>query len=287
MSEEQAIQNEGSGKPESSFESFDSSNEASSEQNNQTTNETNETSEQDSQAGESETTTPETISHEEQTQTNEKTQEQPEWFLSDKYRSVEEQAKALPELQKKMGKYWGPPKEGDYKLDDIEGVEENDPILENLKPALKEIGLSQEGFKELVSQYQKANIETMKSYEEKLKKELTENDAATYNAIDKWMQSNLTPEEKEQVQNNWLMTPEDFKLFNHLRLMAAPTTNVPSSNDAQTARFESSQEVENDKVKYRKDIKQGLRSPDKNYEAELAQRFRDARTREMRSQNKG
>jgi len=65
-------------------------------------------------------------------------------------------------------------------------------------------------------------------------------------------------------------------------LMAAPTTSVPSSTAGDAVRFESSREVENDKIKYRREVKQKLRVTDSNYENELAQRFRDSRTRELR-----
>lgn len=207
--------------------------------------------------------------------------EHPEWFMKDKYKSIEEQARSAFELQKKMGKNWGPPSEN-YSVEGIEGLSQDDPLVANLMPALKDIGLSQEGFKHLVTQYQEANINMMKTFESDLKKELTENDAATYNAVDKWMQDNLTTEEKAQVQNGWLMSAADFKLFNHLRLMAAPSTSVPSSTTGQAVRYESSTEVENDKIKYRKEVKQNIRVADKNYENELAQRFRDSRARELR-----
>lgn len=225
----------------------------------------------------SQETAPQATEQTEDTQT-----EQPqEWFMKDKYKSVEEQARAAFELQKKMGKFWGNPKE-DYKLDGIEGIKTDDPLLANLMPAIKDIGLSQEGFQHLVKQYQEANVQMMKKFEEELKHELTVKDAATYQAVDKWMVENLTPEERTQVQNNWLMSAADFKLFNQLRLMAAPSTSVPSSTDGTTVKYESSKEVENDKIKYRREVNQKIRVPDKNYEAELAQRFRDSRTRELR-----
>lgn len=208
--------------------------------------------------------------------------ETPDWFMKDKYKSIEDQAKAAFELQKKMGKFWGKPQDS-YELDGIEGVSKDDPLMQNIIPAIQELGLSQDGFKHLVKEYQNANIKMMQKFEADLKEELTVKDAATYQACDKWMNERLTPEEKAQVQNNWLMTPADFKLFNQMRLMAAPSTNVPSSTTGEGVRFESSKEVENDKVKYRREVNSGLRVPDKNYENELAQRFRDSRARELRS----
>lgn len=210
--------------------------------------------------------------------------EPPEWFMKDKYKSIEEQAKSAFELQKKMGKYWGSPQDG-YSIEGLTGIEANDPLVQALTPALKEMGVSQEGFQHLVSQYMTANVEMMKSLEEDLKKTLTTEDAHTYQAINKWMSDNLTPKEADMIKNNWLMSADDFKLFNQLRLMAAPTTNVPN-NSANPTRFESSKEVENDKIKYRKDIKAGIRSQDKNYENELSSRYRDAVAREIRARQR-
>lgn len=212
-----------------------------------------------------------------------KEEQTPDWFMKDKYKSVEEQAKSAFELQKKMGKYWGSP-EDNYSIDGLEGVEANDPLIENLAPALKDMGISQEGFKHLVSEYMQANRKMMGKLEEDLKKTLTTTDAHTYQAIDKWMNENLSPEEATMVKNNWLMSVEDFKLFNTLRLMAAPSTNVPNSSQ-NSGKFESSKEVENDKIKYRKELKAGTKVKDKNYENELASRYRDALARELRSKH--
>lgn len=209
--------------------------------------------------------------------------ETPDWFMKDKFKSIDEQAKSYKELSTKMGKFWGSPQEN-YTVEGLTGVDAADPLIANLTPALKEMGISQDGFNHLVGQYMEANMNMVKTMEAELRKELTETDAHTYQAIEKWMTDNLTPEEATQVKNNWLMSAADFKLFNHMRLMAAPSTNVPSGV-TNPVKFESSREVENDKIKYRKEIKAGTRTQDKNYENQLAGRFRDAITREIR--NKG
>ena len=188
----------------------------------------------------------------------------PEWFMKDKYKTKDEQAKAYYELSKKIGKNWGAPKE-DYNIEGLEGVAKDDPLVANLAPALKELGLSQDGFTSLVKQYQAANVKMVEKFETELKAELTGKDAATYQAVSKWMQDTLTPEEVEQVKNNWLMTPADFKLFNSLRLMAGPRSSVPSALEGNTARHESSKADENDKIKYRTEVKQGIKVADKNY----------------------
>jgi len=209
-------------------------------------------------------------------------EDSPEWFMKDKYKTKDEQAKAYYELSKKVGKNWGAPKD-DYSIEGLEGVTKDDPLVANLAPALKELGLSQDGFTNLVKQYQSANQKMVQKFEDELKAELTGKDVATYNAVSKWMQDILKPEEIAQVKNNWLMTPADFKLFNSLRLMAGPSSSVPSAMEGNAARFESSRSVENDKITYRKEVKSGHRVTDKNHENQLAQRFRDAIAREERS----
>lgn len=207
--------------------------------------------------------------------------ETPDWFMKDKFNSVEAQAKSYSELQKKMGKYWGSP-EDKYSSEGLEDVDDNDPLLTGLIPVLKDIGLSQEGLKHLAEGYKEANMQMVQKLEDELKKELTVNDAHTYQAVNKWMGDNLTPEEVSTVQNNWLLTPKDFKVFNQMRLMTAASTSVPSSRSGNAIKFESSAEVENEKIKYRKEVKQKIRVPDKNYSDELSSRYRDARTRETR-----
>jgi hypothetical protein len=164
----------------------------------------------------------------------------------------------------------------------MEGIEANDPLIAALTPGLKEMGISQKGFANLVSQYMNANKEMMKVMENDLKQTLTTTDAHTYQAITKWMDESMTPEEAAQIKNNWLMTAEDFKLFNNIRLQLAPSTNIPG-NQQNTVRYESSKEVENDKIKYRKELKAGSRVQDKNYEDSLASRYRDAVARELRN----
>lgn len=207
----------------------------------------------------------------------------PDWFMKDKFKTVDDQAKSYKELYSKVGKYWGSPQEG-YSVDGMDGIEANDPLITNITPALKELGISQDGFKHLVGQYMEANKAMMAEMEAELKKTLTTTDAHTYQAITKWMDDSMTPQEAAQIKNNWLMTAEDFHLFNNIRLMLAPNTSVPSAQTT-PVKFESAKEVTNEKIKYKMELKEGKRVKDKNFENELASRFRDAAARELR--NKG
>lgn len=210
--------------------------------------------------------------------------ETPDWFMKDKFKSIEDQAKSYKDLIGKMGKFWGSP-EGEYLPDGIDGLEAGDPLVAALTPALKELGISQDGFSHLVNAYMAGNREMLKGFEENLRQTLTTTDAHTYQAVDKWMNDHLSKEEAMQVKNNWLMTPEDFKLFNTLRLMAAPSTNVPNTGNSGGG-FESTDSVTNEKIKYKKEVKEGIRVRDKNFENELSSRLRDAAARELRQRGR-
>lgn len=210
--------------------------------------------------------------------------ETPDWFMKDKFKSIEDQAKSYKDLVGKMGKFWGSP-EGEYLPDGIDGLEAGDPLVAALTPALKELGVSQDGFAHLVNAYMAGNKEMLKGFEENLRQTLTTTDAHTFQAVDKWMNENMTKEEATQIKNNWLMTPEDFRLFNNLRLMAAPSTNVPNTGNTGGG-FESSDSVTNEKIKYKKEVKEGIRVKDKNFENELSGRLRDAVARELRQKGR-
>lgn len=207
--------------------------------------------------------------------------EYPEWFMKDKHKTIEDQARSAFELQKKMGKHWGPPEE--YKFEGIDGISEDDPIMKRFAPALKEMGISQEGLKYLVNQYMDANLNYVKEMEQNLHKELTGKDKMTFEAVDKWMVNTFSPDDRKTIQS-WISTPDDFRIINTLRTMMPKSNNVPSPLDYNIPTYESSKDITNEKIKYRKEVAQGLRVSDKGFENELQQRWRDARTRELASE---
>lgn len=208
----------------------------------------------------------------------------PEWFMKDKYKTIEDQAKAQFDMQKLMGKNWGAPKD-DYTVEGIEGIVPNDPLLAHLKPALKELGLSQDGFASLVKGYQDANLAMAKKIEAEVAETLTRTDALTVQTVDKWLQNSFDDADRKTIQS-WICSVEDFKLLNMLRTMIPGDTNVPSSTNSNAIKFETTQEVDNEKVKYRKEVAQGTRVPDKNFENHLQQRWKDAYSRKEMSKPK-
>jgi len=71
--------------------------------------------------------------------------DRPEWYLSDKYTSVNEQAKGYKELQQKFGSFTGTPKDG-YQLP--EGVEDGDELAKAYIEFATKSNMNQEGFNE-------------------------------------------------------------------------------------------------------------------------------------------
>lgn len=205
----------------------------------------------------------------------------PEWFMADKYKSIEEQARAQYDMQKMIGENWGAPKEN-YKLEGIEGINPDDPIIKNLLPSLKEIGLSQDGFANLVKSYQKAQVESVKELEASLKETLTKQDAETIKAVDSWLNDSFSPEDAADMRA-WITSERDFHLLHKLQSMIPSKTNVPSTMNANAVQFETRNQVVDDRIKYNREVKAGLRVPDKNYENQLSVRLRDAITREQRA----
>jgi len=73
------------------------------------------------------------------------TGDSPEWYKSDKYKSVSEQAKAYTELEKKFGSFTGAPKDG---YSGPEGIESDDALLQELTEFASKTNMSQEAFGE-------------------------------------------------------------------------------------------------------------------------------------------
>ncbi len=208
----------------------------------------------------------------------------PDWFMKDKYKTIEDQAKAQYEMRKLIGPVWGPPKD-DYKMEGIEGINPNDPVLNHLKPELKEMGLSQEGFERLINKYQTAQIEEAKSMESELKKTLTQKDAAAITEVDSWLKESFTQEDAETMRS-WIVNEKDFHLLRTLKALIPGKSNVPSMMHSDAVQFESVKQIEQEKVKYLNEVKMGLRAEDKNHWERLNMRFRDAYTRENHSKKR-
>lgn len=124
--------------------------------------------------------------------------EMPSWYKADKYKTVEAQAQAYGDLEKRFGAFVGAPKDGKYefKVPDGLGVElvNDHPLLGEFQKWAAESQLSQDGYQHLIgmlAQYEAAQLPDMNE----IKKELGQNADDRINASAGWAKANLSPEE--------------------------------------------------------------------------------------------
>ena len=127
--------------------------------------------------------------------------ERPEW-LKDKYKTVEDQAKAYNDAEKKLGGFSGSP-EGEYDLNVPEGIpgelDMEDPRIAWFQGVAKETNMNQETFDQMLGGFikmeQEANDpEAAKGIELQA---LGKNASARLTDLGDWGKGNLTPDEYE------------------------------------------------------------------------------------------
>ena len=167
----------------------------------------------------------------------------PEWFKSDKYKSVSEQAKAYTELESKFGSFTGAPDEYDFKVSDElseKGIDIGDdtPVMEEAKKFAKEAGMSQDGFTKMVELYamglladsealNQAKIDEISSLGPKSQERLGN--------LEKWGKANLS-EDQYLGFEGMIQTAGSVQALERLISMtrSAPVSPDPVNNYAQT-----------------------------------------------------
>ena len=196
----------------------------------------------------------------------------PEWFMKDKYSSIEEQAKAYSELNSKTGGNWGAPK-GDYVLSEDSGVPQNDPMLSHMQTELKEIGLSNQGFNKLLKSYWSAADKVVQNEAQEVAKTLHKEQASMVTQVDKQLNQLLGNEEAHRVKG-LIRTVEDFQSISKLLAHVPTSSNIPSQSHGMPVAFESVNDIEKEKGdnndRYKKD---------QTYRRELSAREVQARQR--------
>jgi len=124
--------------------------------------------------------------------------EKPEW-LKDKYKSVEDQAKAYSELEKKFGGFAGSPDK--YELSLPEGIEGQfdleDPRMTWFQEAAKQSNMSQETFSELLHGWIKQEIGDTDGYRDNEIQALGTNAQARLRDLGDWGKANLNKDQFE------------------------------------------------------------------------------------------
>lgn len=118
----------------------------------------------------------------------------PEWYKSTKYKSVDEQAKAYGELEKRFGSFTGAPADGKYAFkmpEDLTGeFDPADPLFTGFQKWAVDHHLNQEGYQELMGMYATA-IAAQAVDMAQIKTALGDKADDRINAVKTWVGANL------------------------------------------------------------------------------------------------
>jgi len=195
--------------------------------------------------------------------------ERPEW-LKEKYKTVEDQAKAYNDAEKKLGGFAGSP-EGEYEMNVPEGVsgefDMEDPRIEWFQNAAKESNMSQETFDQMLGGFvkmeQEANDpEAAKNIELQA---LGKNANARLTDLGDWGKGNLTADEYEDFKG-LATTAQGVSVLEALIAKTAEG-KMPTSNTVRAPSI--TQEALDDM------IKDPRYKESKAYRADVKQKFQD------------
>jgi len=124
--------------------------------------------------------------------------EAPDWFKADKYKSVDEQAKAYKALEERFGAFTGAPEDGVYKINMPDGVEggfdTDHQLFQDLNKWAGESQLSQKAYDDVIGMLARYETSMMPDMGE-IKKQLGENADARISSVAQWAKSNLSDDE--------------------------------------------------------------------------------------------
>lgn len=190
--------------------------------------------------------------------------ETPEWYKSDKYQSVAEQAKAYTELEKKFGGFKGAPKDG-YTAP--EGIESDDALLSELTEFAKDTNMSDEAFGrawELLSAQEQAVEEVSQEIE---MQKLGDNATQRLKTVEGFLKNNLDADTYSAAQE--LVTTADNVALIEMIVKATMPSKLPIEGGEHPQGLTWS-DVEAEM--FRKDEKGNLlRSVDINHERKVQQ----------------
>jgi hypothetical protein len=158
--------------------------------------------------------------------------ESPDWFKSDKYSSVADQAKAYTGLESKLGSFTGAPEDGySVNINEDLGVDipEGDQLLGAFNNWASESGLSQDAHTELLNLYISNSMETEQGDVESEIKKIGDNADNRIQDMVQWGKANLDDNEYETLQN-LAVTSNGFHLLEKMRSMSRETQVSAADN---------------------------------------------------------
>jgi len=157
--------------------------------------------------------------------------EQPEWFKADKYKTIDDQAKAYGDLEKRFGSFTGAPESYEAQLSDEMtelgvSIDSDDPLMAKAVEYAKASNMSQEGFNGMVQLYAENLVSEQIALDEHKSKQLESlgnNAAQRVDGINKWVDANMDAESAEGLRGV-ITTAEGVKAIEQL---ISKTKNAP------------------------------------------------------------
>jgi len=173
--------------------------------------------------------------------------EHPEWFKSEKYKTIDDQAKAYTELEKKFGSFTGAPDEYEVALSEEltelgVSIDSDDPLVEKAVEFAKNSNMSQEGFKgmiELYAQSQLAEHQAMEDHKANEMAALGKDADRRIDGIIQWGNANLDAETMAGLEE----AAQSAAAVKAIEALIGKTRNAPVASDAQAAPSISADEV--------------------------------------------
>ena len=124
----------------------------------------------------------------------------PDWYKADKYKTVDAQAKAYGELEKRFGSFTGAPKDGKYDFKMPEGLtgelDYEHPIMQNFQKWASEHQLNQDGYNSLLGMFAEYEASLVPDMND-IKLAVGENADARITAAAAWAKTNFSSAEYE------------------------------------------------------------------------------------------
>lgn len=152
----------------------------------------------------------------------------PEWFRADKYKTVDAQAKAYAELEKRFGAFTGAPKDGKYEFKLPDGVtgefDTNHPLMQSFQEWATENQLSQKGYNDVLGMFAEYEASLTPDMNV-IKSELGENADARITAVASWGKANL-PKAQYDLLREATSGANAAKVFQVLESVIAQTAQA-------------------------------------------------------------
>jgi len=127
----------------------------------------------------------------------------PEWFKADKYKTMEDQAKAYTELESRFGAFTGAPEDGVYKINMPEGIamefQTDHSLFQELNQWAVKSQLSQKAYDDVIGMFARYEASVQPDLNE-IKGQLGDSADARISSLNQWAKSNLSEAEYESYR---------------------------------------------------------------------------------------